>query len=227
MSFFENDDQIVPLWKTQATMRSKITTDVLDYWSDLRVGGGLPHQSQLDPRGLHAALPYVFLLERVAPGIARIRVSGSHLNDLMGMDVKAMPITAFAAPGERAAFLPLVDSVFDTPAIVELDLQAKRAGYAPKDAEMLLMPVEDGHGRVTRALGCLVARGPIVFSPYRFRIQSHRIMPLPKPIQAERPTAHKSVQDISDTFLKAAQPRVGMRATKVPYLQIVDTKGGV
>ena len=228
MSFFENEDQIVPLWKAQATARSKITVDVLDYWTSLRVGGQLPKQNQLDPRGLQSALPYIFMLERIAPGIARIRVAGAHMNDLMGMEVKALPITAFAAPGERANFLPLVDSVFEDPAIVELDLIAKRAGYAPKETEMLLLPVEDEQGRVSRALGCLVARGPIVFSPYRFRIQSHRVMALPQPVSnasdLDQPAAKRPVEAPSaiEPFIQTPATRVGLRQTKVPYLQVVD-----
>lgn len=232
MSFFENEDQIVPLWKSQATARSKITVDVLDYWSSLRVGESLPKQGQLDPRGLQSALPYVFMLERVAPGIARIRVAGAHMNDLMGMEVTAMPLTAFAAPGERAAFLPLIDQVFDDPAIVEMDLLAKRAGYAPKESEMLLLPVEDENGRVTRALGCLVARGPIVFSPYRFRIRSKRVMPLPKPVCSDTKVDPFARQSTDATraefkpFLEAPAPQVGLRRTKVPYLNVVETTDG-
>ncbi len=227
MSLFENDDQIVPLWKSQATARSKITCEVMEYWNSLRVGGILPKQAQLDPRGLQTALPYVFMLERVAPGIARIRVSGSHMNDLMGMEVKAMPITSFAAPGERANFLPLIDKVFDDPAIVELELEAKRAGYAPKAAEMLLLPVEDRHGQVTRALGCLVARGPIVFSPYRFRINSQRTLPLPRPVSTPtdwQPSKPRKVELAEEfkPFENAGNHPAKFRKTKVSHLQIVD-----
>ncbi len=231
MSYFENEDQIVPLWKAQATARSKICVDVLEYWTSLRDGKKLPKQSQLSPNGLKSALSYVFMLERIAPGIARIRVAGAHMNDLMGMEVKAMPITAFAAPGERSSFLPLVDAVFEDPAIVELDLVATRAGYTPKEAEMLLMPIEDEHGRISRALGCLVARGPIVFSPYRFRIQSQRVMALtattPLIDRRRRDTTPAARPTGPDTAFEAhfqqTNQRVAFRKTKVPYLQIVDT----
>lgn len=242
MSFFENEDQIVPLWKAQATERSKITSDVMEYWSGLRVGGALPQQMDLDPRGIASALPYVFMLERIAPGIARIKVAGAHMNDLMGMEVKSMPITAFAAPGERSVFLPLIDQVFDGPAMVELGLEAKRAGYAPKEAEMLILPVEDGYGRVTRALGCLVARGPIVFSPYRFRVKSQRVMPLPLPVSRPEdwqdaapvsppvsvvpPVSRRSKPEEYRAFEDAQPKPAGFKQTKVSYLHVVESSDG-
>ena len=55
----------------------------------------MPLRSEIDPRGLKGALEYCFVLERIAPGLARLRVAGSHLGDLMGMEVRGMPITAF------------------------------------------------------------------------------------------------------------------------------------
>lgn len=167
-------EHIVPLWRKKATLQSRVASDVLVVWKNLRNGEGLPRRADLDPSLLGAGLPYSFVLQRVAPGIARFRVAGRHLHDLMGMDVRAMPVTTFAAVGERARFLPLIDAVFDTPAVLELELVAKKHGHADKHAEMLVLPMLGDDGRVTRALGCLVAHGPVAYAPYRFKIQSAR-----------------------------------------------------
>jgi len=37
-------------------------------------------RSQIDPRGLEQVLPSAFILERIAPGVARFRIAEHHLN---------------------------------------------------------------------------------------------------------------------------------------------------
>lgn len=172
------------------TARSRVTSDVLDYWQRLRpAGGGLPRRMDIDPRQLGDALPYAFVLEQIAPGIARFRAAGQHLHDLMGRSVSGMPITAFCAPGQKARMLPLLGDVFETPSLLALDLVAHRAGKPPKGAEMLLLPLLDRTGVVSRALGCLVARGPVIFTPYRFEITSVYKTPLPSPVTPKMASA--------------------------------------
>ena len=55
----------------------------------------MPRRAEIDPRGIENALEYAFILERIAPGMARIRLAGIHLSDLMGMEVRGMPLTSF------------------------------------------------------------------------------------------------------------------------------------
>ena len=69
------------------------------YWEALRGTRIVPKRSEIDPRGIEGALENAFIVERVAPGIARLRIAGSHLNDLMGMEVRGMPLTALFNPG--------------------------------------------------------------------------------------------------------------------------------
>ncbi len=79
--------------------RFAMLAEVRAYWEGLRVAGDLPRRDQIDPRGIAGALENTFLLERVAPGIARFRLAGMQLHDLMGMDVRGMPLSA----ADRAA----------------------------------------------------------------------------------------------------------------------------
>ncbi len=186
-----------------ATQRSRIALDVLDHWESLRRGRDIPRRSDLSPSALGSALPFAFLLERRDPGLARFCLAGHHLDALMGRPVKGLPVTAFCAPGTKAELLPLLDAVFDTPASLSLDLVARSSGHPPKAAELLVLPLRDRDGRITRALGCLVARGPILFVPYRFAITHLRCTVLAQPAP-QPPTAKR------------------LRATGVPYLRIVD-----
>jgi hypothetical protein len=126
--------------------------DLLEHWSDLARQDGVPPRRALDPRRFGAALPHAFLLERVAPGIARFQICGSHLRLLMGIETKGMPLTAFSAPGERGRFLSLT--------------------------EMLILPLRDRTGAVTRAVGTLAAQSVPGFAPCRFAIRTERITPV-------------------------------------------------
>ena len=71
--------------------------EVEAYWEALRGSRLMPTRAEIDPRGIEQALEYAFIVERIAPGIARLRIAGSHLNELMGMEVRGMPLTAFIA----------------------------------------------------------------------------------------------------------------------------------
>jgi hypothetical protein len=63
------------------------------YWEALREGEMLPRRDRVDPRGIAGALEHSFLIERIAPGVARFRISGMVFNDLMGMDIRGMPMS--------------------------------------------------------------------------------------------------------------------------------------
>ena len=54
------------------------------YWTALRGARLVPSRSEVDPRGIEAALDRAFVAERIAPGVARLRLAGAHLADLNG-----------------------------------------------------------------------------------------------------------------------------------------------
>lgn len=141
------------------------------YWQALRAGDGLPRREQIDPRGMAQALECVFLLERIAPGLARFRLAGTHLQDLMGMDVRGMPLTALFDPQSRARLTNALEPVFAGPAGLDLWLEAERGiGRPALEARMLLLPLVGSNGEPGMALGCLATFGDLGRSPRRFAI---------------------------------------------------------
>jgi hypothetical protein len=143
------------------------------YWQSLCKGRIMPQRSEIDPRGIVGALDRTFLVERVAPGVARFRLAGMHLSDLMGMEVRGMPLTCFFLPGARAAIAEAVEAVFSEPARVDLWLtRARGMLQRATAARMLLLPLRDDHGQVTRAIGCLSASATTGSPPHRFTITS-------------------------------------------------------
>ncbi|MCR9086509.1 MAG: PAS domain-containing protein [Rhodobacteraceae bacterium] len=149
------------------------------YWEGLREGRLVPRRADVDPRGIDQALEFAFILERIAPGMARFRLAGMHLNDLMGMEVRGMPLTSFFVPDARPMISETLEHVFEEPATARLTLAGERGLGKPElEAELLLLPLKSDLGDISRVLGCLVARGDIGRTPRRFSVTETRRNPL-------------------------------------------------
>ncbi|MCG7518284.1 PAS domain-containing protein [Ruegeria sp. Ofav3-42] len=149
------------------------------YWTALLSGDGVPMRSQIDPRGLENILEYTFVLERIAPGLARFRLAGSHLNKLAGMEVRGMPLTAFFEPAARDQIKDVLEQVFAQPAIANLTLESSgKLGRVQLQARMILLPLKSDLGDVSRVLGVMVSDGSIGATPRRFTIPDVNVQPV-------------------------------------------------
>ncbi|MEM6656704.1 MAG: PAS domain-containing protein [Pseudomonadota bacterium] len=165
------------------------------YWTALLADHDVPMRSQIDPRGLENVLEYTFILERIAPGLARFRLAGSHLNKLAGMEVRGMPLTAFFEPDARADVTEALEKVFSTPAIVELGLVSSGGlGRARMQSRMIMLPLKSDLGDVSRVLGVMVSDGAIGPTPRRFFVADHRI---------------KAVSEVKSKVQPTRQPAAG------------------
>ncbi len=165
-------ENIVALAPNPRVQRNKVLNEVLGYWEALRAGRVVPSRADVDPRGIERALEYAFVLERIAPSIARFRLAGMHLVDLMGMEVRGMPVTSFFTPRARQRVSEALEAAFQGPSVVELVLEAEAGiGKPPMTARMLILPMKSDLGDVSRALGCLIAEGETGRTPRRFEVQ--------------------------------------------------------
>jgi hypothetical protein len=177
-----------------------VINQVEAYWQGLRMGRIVPQRSEIDPRGIERALEYTFVLERIAPGLARFRLNGMHLNDLLGMEVRGMPFTSFFTPAARLMVTDTLEAVFDGPQVAELTLTAERGiGKPPMDAKVILLPLRSDLGEITRIIGCLVSLGPIGRAPRRFDVADVRMKTLTAghaPVDAPAPAKGFAEQSI-------------------------------
>jgi hypothetical protein len=149
--------------------RFAVLAQVRAYWQGLRHGMALPQRDMIDPRGIAEALESTFLLERVALGIARFRIAGMHLHDLIGLDVRGMPLSTLFDPAARTRLAEGLEAVFTTPAVLEMWLEADRGLGRPRlEGRMLVLPLSDAQGDSTLALGCLALAGALGRAPRRF-----------------------------------------------------------
>jgi hypothetical protein len=153
--------------------------EVEAYWDLLRDGRLVPDRSEVDPRGFPGALSQSFLLERIAPGLARIRVTGRHICDLMGIDMQGLPLTSLFLPEARPTIIEILSAVFEEPAVARAKLTSPGGiGRRKLEARLLILPLRDDQGDVTRAVGCLVAEGVIGRTPRRFAVDEFQCQTL-------------------------------------------------
>jgi hypothetical protein len=157
----------------------RIIGELRGYWEGLRQTRAIPSRGDVDPRGIRRALDYAFILERIAPGAARFRLAGRHLIDLMGMEVRGMPICSFLNTSSRGRLSDVLESVFRGPQIAELCLDSPATyGRPAMTGRMLILPLRSDLGDVTRALGCLICEGEIGEGPRRFDLASDQVFPV-------------------------------------------------
>ncbi|WP_322892518.1 MULTISPECIES: PAS domain-containing protein [unclassified Yoonia] len=147
------------------------------YWQSLRHARRIPARNDIAPDQIDAALPYAFVLQRVAPGVARMRVAGQRIHDLLRMDARGMPVSILFAPGSRDALSDLVETAFVRPAIIAADLIAPAQLFHPALAgRIMLLPLRDDQGKTSRVLGALVTKPVTGNAPRRFDLAPGRTL---------------------------------------------------
>lgn len=160
---------------------------VCSYWASLRQDGSVPRRARIDPQALADALPDVFLAEIVAPHVARLRLCGHRIEDLMGMDMRGMPLSVLCQGDAREALAEALEQVA-LGARVILSLQAEDGfGLPPMQARLALMPLADEAGRITRILGVIERDGEAGRAPRRFALAKPLAQPDAVPQPARKP----------------------------------------
>ncbi len=216
------DGKVVSIQPMRRQVHFPSVAQVETYWEGLRDGRLMPARAELNPRGIAKALEFAFVLEKIAPGLARFRLAGMHLNDLMNMEVRGMPITAMLLPEARREMQKIIEDVLETPAIVRLSLTSDSGmGRPPLDAQMILLPLRDETGRPTRILGALQANGEIGRGPRRFMIRDRET----KALLGDPLTSHRRAErNISEFDIPEVDPKpklaevTGMEEEKGTFL---------
>ena len=142
------------------------------HWDTLRAGRLAPLRAELDPKPLAHCLDVMFVAELVAPSVARMRLCGQQLGDLLGMEPRGMPLSVFFNGDSRAELATALAQVaLGARAVMPLRSDAG-LGQPAIDGLLALMPLADADGRITRMLGVLETRGPAGRAPRRFRLSA-------------------------------------------------------
>lgn len=172
----ESPPSVLSIFEPRSLMKHAALSQIEAYWEGLRKGRNVPLRSEIDPRGIDRSLEYAFIVERIAPSVARFRLAGMHLNDLMGMEVRGMPVTAFFGPEMRGQVTDALEHVFEGPAKAHMELKSQGSfGRPALSGALVLLPLKSDLGDISRAVGCLVSDGKPGRTPRRFEIESLKI----------------------------------------------------
>lgn len=169
----DGHDRVVSLGDSRPPSGPHSVLDgVWRYWSSLKRERLVPLRSEIDPRGIEGALDCAFILERIAPGIARFRLAGSHLVEMMGSEVRGMPLSVLFTPESRRPLADAIEGVFAGPETLRLTLSGGRGlARPPFSAQMIVLPLKSDLGDTNRALGCLSVTGSFGRPPRRLTIR--------------------------------------------------------
>lgn len=210
--------------RKQERRAGAVLREIEAYWEALREDRDMPARNEVDPRGFQRALKHAFILERMAPGMARIRVGGSLLNDVMGMDVRGMPVSSLIGNDARNSFRLALEDVFRGPARARIRLNAERGmGRPALSGEMLLLPLRSTRGDVTRVLGGLEVDGQIGSRPRRFNLQSSFLRELRNDLDGVQGREDPNPEPALPPSVPQSFPRTV--ATRAPHLRLVVTTG--
>lgn len=171
-----------PPRKTDRPDAPGLTAELRRRWLALRDGQAVPERADVTAAGMGPVLDYAFILERIAPGSARMRLAGRNMIAVMGCEARGMPISSVLNPAWRGRFSDILETVFQGPQLAELSL------FAPADchgnpacpARMLLLPLRSDLGDVSRILGCLVTETRVTSPPRRFDLMGESFEPVIK-----------------------------------------------
>lgn len=225
--FDNHGNRVVPFGRGREAEGFRATGEVRAYWEALRDGRAAPCRSEVDPRGIERVLEHAFILERIAPQVARFRLAGMHLNDFLGMEVRGMPFCALFTAAARAEVGMILDSVFSGPRTAELAISGESGiGRPALEGRIVLLPLRSDLGDISRALGCLVAEGAIGRTPRRFDLCGSLTRPIeatapgcsrPATVRPASPVPPRGCAEPAAPFAGAAARPAGTR----PHLRLV------
>ncbi len=213
--------------------RAPMLDEAWRYWTSLREGEALPRRAALDPKRMELILGHSMILDQVRHGTVRVRLGGQALERIAGIDVRGLPIRAFFDLADRTRALDLFEQVFDTPATLELDLISDGRPGGLVTGRMLVLPMLDAAGRVTKALAVLVTDRTVEGPPRRFSVTNATMVPLAPVPRVTEPNrrAEDAPRPRTDWIRTAPEARASElaeppatfagRPSAVPWLRVV------
>ena len=164
-------ENVVQIGTGHGAQHDMVLARIETYWTQVRAGRLVPSRSEIDPRGLEGVLGHAFILERLTTGLARLRIAGSHMTELLGMEARGLPMSTIFTPASREALAEALEAVFDEPATVRFSITSGSGFGRPElTGGIVLLPLRSDLGDITRVLGGISLTGGIGRTPRRLEI---------------------------------------------------------
>ena len=121
-----------------------------DHWHALQTtaGGAVPAKAALSMRALKEALPDLIICEVEQDGVVRIRLSGTRVDDMMGVPLTGRPVLDLTPPAQRTSIDFVYRSIRQQPCGFYIFEDLARRGGKMMALKALLLPLTDRGGEV-------------------------------------------------------------------------------
>lgn len=190
-----------------------ILQDLEKHWRELKAASEhLPRREDVDTARVAGALPHAFIIERAAPGVARVRIAGRRITSLFGCEPKGLPLSVLFTPAARGGLQHWIERCFAGPALVDMMVEASQGALRqPLRGRLLLLPMLDHEGCVTRALGGLLIERVAQRRSLRFDLPDA----VPRVETILTPAPRRALAEAN------GWPKPGFREAERPYLRLV------
>jgi len=168
MTYDKKDQDLKNVIGADATL---ILTSLEKDWREMCGNELRPSNAGLDPLRMEDTLPFAFVLKRTGPGASRLRVAGQKVHDLFFEDLSGRNFASLFGPASADTAAELMEAAFTLPAITSFSVVAKRSlGRRAVRGQVILLPMRDPQGEISRILGAFVTDGTACPHPLRFEI---------------------------------------------------------
>ena len=137
-------------------MRQTAARTILSYWQAIAPDEGAPAQASVAPRALKRFLPDIFLLERLDRAVFAFRMAGTRLCARYGRELRDHDFVRLWPAAQHGDILAALGRCLQDARPVTLEGAAATLDGKTVSFQILLMPLTDTEGRVTRLMGAML-----------------------------------------------------------------------
>ena len=137
-------------------MKHKTIQSLFDYWNTKRDGRPAPMRSEIQPGEIRSILPHVFILERENDASFRFRLAGTGLCGIYGMEFRNHNLLSMWQEDCLGSIKQALDEVTRNASVSLVEYTASTAQQREATFEMILLPLAQDNGVITRVLGAAV-----------------------------------------------------------------------
>lgn len=137
-------------------MKHKTIQALFDYWNVMRAGRPAPLRSEIEPGAIRRVLPHVFILERHDEESYRFRLAGTGLCSVYGMEFRGHNLLSMWENECHATLKQALDDVVTNANAAIIEYTAATTDHREATFEMILLPLAQENGAITRVLGAAV-----------------------------------------------------------------------
>lgn len=137
-------------------MKHKTIQALFDYWNTIRAGRPAPLRSEIEPGAIRRVLPYVFILERQSGDAFSFRLAGTGLCSVYGMEFRGHNILSMWQDECHESLRDALHAVTRNASAAIVEYTATTNDHREATFEMILLPLAQDNGAITRVLGAAV-----------------------------------------------------------------------